>query len=286
MSFKTQFSILLILITLMCALTVWGLLEKALDDDQTILEAIDEKIAAHEADEEAHLGEGESLQSHRAEEIIDHLAGSIVADKYADQSISSDKFAYDRLKIESVFESLDAMTQYKTDSGDIEIYFANLRLKTGATSGSIADVHADAWLEGLGVNYLKDPRFMVVGRLTAITNQTIYIFAGSYDLQGFGFKIEDGTLYALHVKDSVEYKTDISSGIDLTEFHRYKAIYTSGSKIEFYIDDVLKATHDSNLPEDSADAADELTYFRLQITNTAAANKEAIFRYLILDQET
>ena len=60
---------------------VWGVLEKALDDPQTILEAVDAKIAAHEADEEAHLGAGESLQSHRASEIIDHAAASVLADK-------------------------------------------------------------------------------------------------------------------------------------------------------------------------------------------------------------
>jgi hypothetical protein len=127
---------------------------------------------------------------------------------------------------------------------------------------------------------------MVVASFSATTNQTIILVAGSFDLQCFGFKIENGVLYAYHMKDTTEYKTDISSGVTLSNFNRFKAVYTSGSKIEFYVNDVLKATHDSNLPEDSTDAADELSYFRLRITNSAAANKGAIFRYLVLDQQT
>lgn len=63
--------------------TVWGLLEKSQSDNQKIEEAIDAAIEAHEADENAHLGVGESLQSHKASEIIDHVQGSIVGDKFS-----------------------------------------------------------------------------------------------------------------------------------------------------------------------------------------------------------
>lgn len=59
----------------------WGQLAKSQDDDETIEEAIARLIAEHNEDEESHLAEGQSLQSHKAAEIIDHLAGSIVADK-------------------------------------------------------------------------------------------------------------------------------------------------------------------------------------------------------------
>jgi hypothetical protein len=60
----------------------WGLLAKSQSEATTIDEAIATAIASHEADPDSHLGTGESLQSHKASEIIDHLAGSIVADKY------------------------------------------------------------------------------------------------------------------------------------------------------------------------------------------------------------
>ena len=59
----------------------WGSSPKAQDDPTTIDEAINAAIVAHEADPTAHLGDGESLQQHKNNEVIDHPAFSIVADK-------------------------------------------------------------------------------------------------------------------------------------------------------------------------------------------------------------
>jgi hypothetical protein len=60
---------------------VWGQLAKSAVDAEKIEEAIERLIAEHNADSEAHLDEGGSLFSHKASEIIDHLASSIIADK-------------------------------------------------------------------------------------------------------------------------------------------------------------------------------------------------------------
>lgn len=62
-------------------LPLWGMMQKAQDDPETIEQAIARMIAEHEADPEAHLGEGESLSMHKHEEIIDHPAQSVVLDK-------------------------------------------------------------------------------------------------------------------------------------------------------------------------------------------------------------
>ena len=51
---------------------IWGNLQKSLDDPQTIDQAIAAAIAAHEQDPTAHLGDGESLQQHKSNDIIDH----------------------------------------------------------------------------------------------------------------------------------------------------------------------------------------------------------------------
>lgn len=64
------------------ALPLWGQQEKSQDSTQTIEEAIAEAIANHEADSEAHLGSGESLETHKQEDIIDHPAGSVLPDKW------------------------------------------------------------------------------------------------------------------------------------------------------------------------------------------------------------
>jgi len=170
----------------------WGLLEKSQVDDETIEEAIDRLIAAHDNDADAHIGAGKSLNTHKTQETVDHPAGSIIEDKYADQSVPGEKFKFSQFKLETYFESIDAYT----------------------------------------------------------------------------------------------YKTDISAGITVTDWHRYKAIYTSGEKIEFYVDDVLKATHTTNLPEDGTDAADELNFFTFRIFTTETANKRLVLKYCVLQQDT
>lgn len=62
---------------------IWGNAPRTTNDNTLIDEAIAEAIGSHEADPEAHLGADESLQSHRASEIIDHRAESVVNDKIA-----------------------------------------------------------------------------------------------------------------------------------------------------------------------------------------------------------
>lgn len=60
---------------------VWGNLARANNDLTRIDEAIGSAIVAHNDDPDAHLGDDQALQSHRAAEIIDHLAESVVNDK-------------------------------------------------------------------------------------------------------------------------------------------------------------------------------------------------------------
>ena len=63
------------------SVTVWGQLNKAQDDPETIEEAIVRLIAVHEAEPTSHTGDGESIDVHRKNDIIDHPKGSVVLDK-------------------------------------------------------------------------------------------------------------------------------------------------------------------------------------------------------------
>ncbi len=60
---------------------VWGQLAKAQDDPQTIEDAITAAISAHNDDPTAHTSTGQSLALHRENGILDHPAGSSLADK-------------------------------------------------------------------------------------------------------------------------------------------------------------------------------------------------------------
>lgn len=268
------------------ALPVWGNLEKSQIDNEKIEEAIARLIQVHDDDANAHLDAGQSLNSHKASEIIDHLVASIIADKIGDMEVTDHKMKFDKFIIKTNFESMDTWTKYTFGSGDIEDYLGSERLKTGATINSIADIHNDAWLEGYGIDYTKNPRFMTVLLVTSDSDQESYVVAGSFDNQCFGFFIREDAIFALHMKDYVEYKTDTGITVTTNQWYRLKAVYTSGLKIEFYIDDVLVATHTTNLPEDSADADAEITYFRYQTKTIEAANKELHIRHLTIVQDT
>lgn len=60
---------------------IWGNLTRGVNDGTTIDEAIAEAIDAHMENTEAHLGQGESLETHRENPVIDHPAESVPNDK-------------------------------------------------------------------------------------------------------------------------------------------------------------------------------------------------------------
>ena len=63
------------------SIETWGQMPRAGDDPETITEYVTRKIADHNENNQAHLGEGESIDEHRKEAVIDHPEGSILADK-------------------------------------------------------------------------------------------------------------------------------------------------------------------------------------------------------------
>jgi len=67
----------------MSGFETWEMMPKSQDDTSLISDAIDQAISDHNDDVDAHLGTDQALQSHRAAEIIDHLAESVVNDKLA-----------------------------------------------------------------------------------------------------------------------------------------------------------------------------------------------------------
>ena len=118
------------------ALDIWGDKPKSQIDSTTVDEEIASLIEAHNDDEDAHLESGQSLQSHKASEIIDHLAYSVLRDK----------LAFDRFTIDTVFESIDAWVT----SGNV--YIAGINALAVATAASL---NAEAYAY-IGVTDITD----------------------------------------------------------------------------------------------------------------------------------
>jgi hypothetical protein len=122
----TKYKKILLFVFLICGIILpmglfnWGALPKAQDNAQTIDEAITAAIIAHEHDATSHLGDGESLQQHKNNEIIDHPATSIVPDKFS----GFQKFNYPALL--GGFESEFHNVYIGSDMSNYQVYQTSL----------------------------------------------------------------------------------------------------------------------------------------------------------------
>lgn len=246
-------------------LPLWGQLEKAQDDPQTIEEAIAQAISEHEADPEAHLGSGESLEAHKTEGIIDHPAGSIAVDKLPRG-----------LLLQTSFESIDGWADYTGGTGQLIQDFGSVTLRTGATNNSYAGIAAVP--SGvLNFDASKNLFWRATLRLAQVTNQTMAFGVGYLvdlaDYNGFGFRISNGSLYA-YMGDYDNLVEEAIAGVTLTDLHTYEIRYdASAPLVEFFIDGTLVASFDSgDFPIDD----DGCGAFMLK--NTAGEDK---FAYVI-----
>lgn len=90
---------------------------------------------------------------------------------------------------------------------------------------------------------------------------------------GVGFKVVDGTLYAVEsvwgVSSFADY-TQVITGIDITTTHIYRVqTVTADNKAYFYVDGVLKATLTLHTNDDIG-----LIMFSSYLTNDAAEQKQ------------
>lgn len=101
------------------ALPLWGNLQKAQDDAEKIEEAIVRLIQAHNEDSEAHLSAGESLGAHKNEPVLEHPAGSVLADKW---TMTEHDFT-------TLFETIDPFVTL----GNVFVSFPGARILSSAS---------------------------------------------------------------------------------------------------------------------------------------------------------
>lgn len=148
----------------------------------------------------------------------------------------------------SYFESLDGFYQ-DVGGGEANAHIGGAEM---ITSGSAYDPVIVA-VQPSGAHYLnfaKNPLFQTLFAVESTTSQKVYLTVGegsSATAKYFGFKIIHGVLSAINRNGSTETATQIN-GITLTNWNLFKAVMTSASKIEFYVNNVLVATHTTNLP--------------------------------------
>jgi len=240
-------------------------------------------IAEHNEDETAHLGAGQSLQSHKASEVIDHLIHSIIYDKIANQSIDWYKLAGGKSMMFINFESSDSWEdKYTYGNGTILWRIHNLRIYTGTQETSGGFVGTGFAASSNSPNFDKNPIAQLSMRVTGTGNYMAGFAIGTDYEKCVGFMIIDGVLNAYSFKDSDHSEFIEIPDIDVTVPHVYRIeVNSDEDKALCYVDGILKATLTQQIPTGAGS-----DFLSMGITQTVAeAGKYIYFGEVIYSQD-
>lgn len=239
----------------------WEHLPKNAVDNETIEQAIVRIVAQHNNDNTAHMATGQSIDVHRKESILDHKAGSVLADK---ETMSE-------LKFYTTFESLDMwfITGYATNSGMIgcQLYVEDNEIEESSLEVSNLTL-------GNFLNTNKDMMFQSLLDLDLGTGAYEFRFGQianfSTGHEGFGFKIVNNTLYTVVKGYQIDNQIAHNS-ISVSVPHIYRAQYISGErKFYFFIDGVQ--IHTYTLPSGTSLESDVGIFIGIKSTTLSDGN--------------
>jgi hypothetical protein len=218
----------------------WGQLAKSQDDPEKVEEAIARMISEHNADPEAHLGEGGSLRSHKMAEIIDHLARSVVRDKLLE---------YQTWKLS--FESIDGYSKYLPGTAQLipqiqALVFLNSEVLNHVARLWVGEVY------NVPLVITKNPCIQFSMKVRFPDHTDVYVVWGSDNPIGnpyvkyFGFKTKHGqpqkVFGCYRVSSTQEVEVEMS-GVSPNQPHFYRAeVLNQGATLLFYVDGNLKAS--------------------------------------------
>lgn len=206
---------------------VWGMLAKSQTDPETIEQAIDRIVSDHNDDTNAHIGGNRSLESHRTNDVLDHVPGSVYADKGS----------FKELIIETSFEDISTWGI----SGDVTISdFPGARINVEAGGSSATVLYSvTPYPNGfLDFDYSSMFQFSQYLESSGIGFNGWWGMwnSGTSPTDGYGFIILDGVLFP-RVALSGWILDGATIGIDLNVPHVYRAQYDALTRqVDFYID--------------------------------------------------
>lgn len=185
---------------------------------------------------------------------------------------------WDDLFCQLLFESIDGFYTYATGSGAISVDSYAIKLITGATADSLAISSKKMIRSTPPWNWSKNSTLISTVAWKFFTSSTgvFWLRAGDEGYyKGYGFKALDGKVYGSVGNDSSETVIDLSDDFIANAFiyKRLKAIHTAGSKVEFYIDGILKGEISTGLPSGAPGVA---PLFSARIENPAVAQDKLL----------
>jgi hypothetical protein len=240
------------------ATTIWGLLKESLTSSKLIREAIADMIADHDNDPASHLGETGSLQSHKASEIIDHLAASVVSDKLQAwiNGTFLGSFSRNDFHWTTIFESIDGYDN--SDPDYVTVGYTGVRIQTSTALNNYQFLQREIYLNPV-IDWSRPMKLSIGVQFVDTTHQNVWLGVGDCTaslpnptIRHIGFKVIDGTIYGTVANGTTETTLNLGSvsAMAKTVF----AFDFDGSVITFYIDGVNKGTISTNIPTGNSNA--------------------------------
>ena len=267
----------------------WGMLEKSQVDPETIEEAIARLIAVHNADPTAHLGAGESLEAHKAEETIDHPASSVVMDKIPEGQITLAQMSYSEVQGYFVFNTV-ADWDFSVLAGTGAVFNQPFTVSVRGQGAGASKVVLKLESAGEGAWFERTRRYFFRAYVGAIASNNTRRFFGiglwlpDSNAAGFAIEVRDGTAYLVVATGAVPgwTITEIELvGIDPTSAHIYEVGYDPDvPHIKVWVDGVLTLTETVIMPE-----RNESTLFTFGIAKTIAGEHQLNCTNLLISFE-
>ena len=243
----------------------WGSLAKDQSTSTTIDQAIASAISAHEADPTAHLGAGESLQSHKANEVIDHPALSVV----------DDKVRIDKYSILTNFESIDGLDH----SASVFSYIGYLEISTTVSLNDFqyAILPSDDQF-GFAPDISQNPIFEALVAVSFSHDFVASLGVCNPEDSGAGFKFTPSGVVAYWFdSDNVEHTISISGVANIQILHKYRIEIVDGVSVTWYVDNVSVATL-SLVSNDLAITTGRIFNFQIENLEAGYVSKIMAFR--------
>jgi len=154
----------------------------------------------------------------------------------------------------TLMESFDQWDSQLSGTGARTFAPTYLLITTGLTSGGIARIwkapayppHLMSWAKARTIQF----RAYTIMDVDAGSENYICTGLGLPIAEGFGFKFTDTKIQGFASDGATATIADLVTALTpaAPTDHRYKAVFTPGVKVEFYIDDVLLGEVTTNLP--------------------------------------
>ena len=214
----------------------WESIPKNQTSNETIEQAIAAAILEHAADSASHLGDGESLQSHKSDTVIDHPAESVVNDKILKFSVDYSKVDYSQITYETHFETQDPfqisqLGMYSSFAPNIN----NGTIRAGNQVNNYCDLIGMYIWEGLDFS-TQNFTFQVLISMPSSAYGELTIGIGNVNDDFVGFKSKSDGTYVLAKHGGNGTEENIGQALTHTAV-LLAIIVTGGEKIEFFIDE-------------------------------------------------